>query len=162
VRPRELVIASVALSLLIFEGCDAAPPAQAPSTTATAAPTPAQAPGPTATATATPSTVKYDTAQEIVDALKASGFKITKLAPSDPEVSGSSHDLRIEGREASIDTFAKPKALAGWVEIVKSLGWVAVVGDGWVVGLSSDSKDRKASTALAGKIAKAIGGTVQT
>jgi hypothetical protein len=125
------------------------PPLKHPSTTATA------------TASATPSIVKYDTAQETVDALKASGFKISRLTPH-PEIAGSPHDLRIDGREASIDTFASPEGLAGWVEIVKSLGWVVLAGDGWAIGLSSDSKDRKASTALAGKIAKALGGTAQT
>jgi hypothetical protein len=43
---------------------------------------------------------------------------------------------------------------------MKSLGWVVVAGDGWAIGLSSDP-DPKTSTALAGEIAEALGGTVE-
>ncbi len=47
-----------------------------------------------------------------------------------------------------------------WVELSKSFGGIAVTGDVWAISLSSAAEDRKASKALAHKIARVLGGTV--
>jgi uncharacterized protein YceK len=109
-------------------------------------------------------TSSYSSAQEIVDALDGGGIEVSKLKSAEPsyipEVGGESWDLEIDRRDADINIFPDPEALATWVEMSKSFGGIAVTGDIWAVSLESDA-DRQASLALAPQIAETLGGTVQ-
>jgi uncharacterized protein YceK len=115
-------------------------------------------------ASAPAGTSSYSSAQEIVDALDGGGIDVSKLQSSEPsyirEVGGESWDLEIDRRDADINIFPDPEALATWVEMSKSFGGVAVTGDIWAVNLESDA-DRQASLELAPQVAEALGGTVQ-
>ena len=109
-------------------------------------------------------TSSYSSAQEIVDALDGGGIEVSKLKSAEPsyipEVGGESWDVEIDRRDADINIFPDPEALATWVEMSKSIGGIAVTGDIWAVNLESDA-DRQASLELASQVAKAVGGTVQ-
>ena len=109
-------------------------------------------------------TSSYSSAQEIVDALDGGGIEVSRLKSAEPsyipEVGGESWDLEIDRRDADINIFPNPEALAAWVEMSKSFGGIAVTGDIWAVSLESDA-DRQASLELAPQVAKTLGGAVQ-
>jgi hypothetical protein len=106
----------------------------------------------------------YSSAQEIVDVLDGRGIEVSKLKSAEPsyipEVGGESWDLEIDRRDADINIFPDPEALATWVEMSKSLGGIAVTGDIWAISLESDA-DRQASLELAPQVAETLGGAVQ-
>ena len=110
-------------------------------------------------------TSSYSSAQEIVDALDGGGIEVSKLKSAEPsyipEVGGESWDLEIDRRDADINIFPDPEALATWVEMSKSVGGIAVTGDIWAVNLESDA-DRQASLELASQLAETLGGMVQS
>jgi hypothetical protein len=100
--------------------------------------------------------------------LRAEGFKVSKPVAGEPgfveEVGGTSWNITIgndKNRSDGINLFPNSETLATWVEISKSFGGIAVTGDAWAVSLSTDSKYRKSSMALAPKIAEVLGGSVQ-
>jgi len=115
---------------------------------------------------------RYDTAQDIADALTDAGFKVTKPQKKAGEsyitkVGGSGYALTITDQsqpagQAGINMFPNPQALDGWVVLSKQFGGVAVTRDAWAITLPTRDEPALAdSKRMAPKIAEALDGTVQ-
>ncbi|MEU3277882.1 hypothetical protein [Streptomyces antibioticus] len=117
---------------------------------------------------------RYESAQDIVDALNRAGFTASGPQKNDEasyvtEVGGSAHDFTvIDSTEqtapdnAGINMFPNAEALRVWTEISTGFGGIAVTGHTWAVSLPTGTETaRSASRRLAPKIAKTLDGTVQ-
>lgn len=126
-----------------------------------------------AAATQTPKgATHYASAQAIADTLEASGFTVSMLHKSEiasPDMGmDAAYDFSVTEKpgpppgDSGINMFRSHEALAGWTELSKSFGGIAVTGDTWAVSLSTGNAAAVSlSKAMAPHIAKALGGTVQ-
>ncbi|MFB7595762.1 hypothetical protein [Streptomyces sp. NPDC056160] len=116
----------------------------------------------------------YKSAQAIADALEAAGFTVSQLHKSADagymgQVGGSAYDFTVTDKagkpagDSGINLFPNPEAVKAWAELSKGMGGVAVTGDTWAVSLATSGDTARAdSLRLAPKIAKVLGGEVQS
>lgn len=121
---------------------------------------------------ATTAASQYASAQAIADKLEAAGFTVSMLHKND-DISLSlgmdaAYDFTVTEKpgaapgDSGINLFRSPEALTTWVGMSKGFGGIAVVGDTWAVSLTtSTSAAVTSSKAMAPRIAKVLGGTVQ-
>ncbi|GAA1065216.1 hypothetical protein [Streptomyces asiaticus] len=123
---------------------------------------------------ATAGSHRYDSAQQIADALQAGGLTVSMLHKTSEdtyisEVGGTAYDFTVTDKagkpapgDSGINMFPNHEALTRWADISKSMGGIAVTGDTWAVSLPTTSAAaRTDSKHLAPLVAKALGGTVQ-
>lgn len=133
---------------------------------------PAPTGSPAAATTNAPDAGRYETAQDIADALAEAGFKVTepkedKSASYITEVGGKSYTFTVtdqngDGGDTLINLFPNPEALAAWIPLSKQFGGVAVTNDTWAISLPTKAEGaRDSSKRIAPTIAKALDGTVQ-
>lgn len=113
-----------------------------------------------------PDVSTYDSPAAIVDALEDAGHQVTEVDQTPPpnfitEIGGEAWDLHIDQVEAGINMFPDEESLDSWVELSKSFGGVAVVGDTWAVSLDSDPENLAASESLADDLAETLDGEVE-
>jgi hypothetical protein len=150
-RPRTIAFA---LAGVVLAACSSSPSGGGgPATTAD--PTPGTGP----TLTTSPG---QTTPEAIAADLRAHGFKVGPLKPSEALLVRESVDTTIDGVEAGINTFDSVETATAWAETSRSFGGVAVVGDTWAVSLDSDQPGKAKSLKLAPRIAAEIGGQVVT
>jgi len=117
---------------------------------------------------------RYDSAQDIADALTSAGLTVSKPQEETEktyisEVGGTAYNFTVTDQDgkaapgnAGINLFPNPEALAAWIPLSKQFGGVAVTGDTWAVSLPTDGAGtRDDSKRLAPTVAEALDGTVQ-
>lgn len=162
-RTRTTTAATLAALALTLTACGSDDPAPSGETPAASGPASASPAG----------DGQYETAQDIVDALKAAGLSASKPQEETgtsyiTEVGGTPYNLTVAeaGKTPSgntgINLFPNPEALAAWVPLSKQYGGIAVTADNWAVSLPTKGEAARAdSKSLAPKIAEALDGTVQ-